>query len=109
MTADAPPDAPPVFAAPWEAQAFAMAVELHAQGKFAWSEFAAVLSTEIKAAGDGQDGRDYYQHWLAALEKLVLAKGLVAPKEHAERHAAWDAAAKATPHGEPIELGRERR
>lgn len=86
-----------------------MAVELHAQGKFAWSEFAAALSTEIKTAGDGQDGRDYYQHWLTALEKLVVAKGLVADDERARRQSAWDAAAKATPHGEPIELGRDRR
>lgn len=85
-----------------------MAVALHAEGKFAWPEFAALLSAELKAAGEGQDGDDYYKHWLAALEKLVLAKGLVSHAERAEREAAWDAAAKATPHGQPIELGHER-
>ncbi len=100
---DAPPEAP-VFAAPWEAQAFAMAVHLHGAGAFVWPEFAAALSGELKAAGAGQDGHDYYSHWLAALEKLVVAKGLMSEAERAARQAAWDAAAKATPHGQPILL-----
>jgi len=105
---DAPPERP-VFAAPWEAQAFAMAVDLHGRGHFAWPEFAAALSAELKAAGAGQDGDDYYFHWLAALEKLVVAKGLMSEPERAERQAAWDKAARATPHGEPIALDRAAR
>lgn len=106
--ADGPPEAP-VFAAPWEAQAFAMAVDLHARGRFAWPEFAAALSAELKAAGAAQDGHDYYRHWLAALEKLVVVKGLVTEPERAAREAAWAAAAAATPHGEPIALDRAAR
>jgi hypothetical protein len=31
----------PVFRAPWEAQAFAMAVTLHERGVFTWQEWAA--------------------------------------------------------------------
>ena len=107
-TADSPPEAR-VFAAPWEAQAFAMAVELHAAGRFAWPEFADALSKELLAAGAEQDGHDYYLHWLAALEKLAVAKGLMTEPERASRQAAWDAAAKATPHGEPIALDRAAR
>lgn len=83
-----------------------MAVELHAAGRFQWPEFAEALSAELLAAGAGQDGHDYYLHWLAALEKLAVAKGLITEPERAGRQAAWDAAAKATPHGEPIELDR---
>lgn len=101
---DAAPPENPTFAAPWQAQAFAMAVELHAKGAFAWPEFAELLSAELKAAGAAQDGHDYYDHWLAALEKLVVAKGVISEPERAARQAAWDAAAKATPHGESIEL-----
>lgn len=112
MTILSPPDVAagppeePVFAAPWQAQAFAMAVELHGRGLFAWQEFADALSAELLAAGAAQDGDDYYDHWLAALEKLVVAKGLMTEPERAGREAAWDAAARATPHGEPIELAK---
>jgi len=69
----------PVFRAPWEAQAFAMAVSLQAQGVFSWQEWAEQLGQSIKAAqarGDADLGDTYYEHWLAALEALVTAKGL---------------------------------
>lgn len=99
----------PVFAAPWEAQAFAVAVELNQRGLFQWQEFADLLSEELLAAGAAQDGDDYYQHWLRALERLTAAKGFIAEDERAARQAAWDAAAKATPHGEPIELEKAER
>jgi nitrile hydratase accessory protein len=68
-----------VFAEPWEAQAFALAVKLSEQGHFTWSEWAAALGAELKAAaerGEPDDGSHYYHHWLAALERLVTAKGL---------------------------------
>ena len=99
----------PVFRAPWEAQAFAMAVQLHERGVFTWPEWAEVLGAEIAAAGAGDDGENYYIHWMSALEKLAAAKGVVGNAEFRERKDAWDRAARATPHGEPIELGRESR
>src|SRR5437867_12533748 len=40
----------PVFRAPWEAQAFGMAVMLHARGHFTWKEWAERLAGEIAAA-----------------------------------------------------------
>ena len=51
----------PVFREPWEAQAFAMALALHARGLFTWNEWAAALADEIKraqAAGDPDHWRD---------------------------------------------------
>lgn len=99
----------PVFRAPWEAQAFAMAVKLHERGVFTWPEWAEALGAEIAAAGAGDDGEDYYLHWMSALEKLAAAKGVVTSAEFQSRKDAWDRAARATPHGEPIELGRETR
>jgi hypothetical protein len=48
----------------------------------------------------------YYEHWLAALEKIVEAKGLMSQIERLNRMDAWDRAAHATPHGKPIELNR---
>jgi nitrile hydratase accessory protein len=95
-----PPD-DPVFNEPWEAQAFAMAVSLNARGVFTWTEWAEALAGEIAADQD----RNYYESWLAALEKLVEAKRLMRKDERLARIEAWDRAARATPHGKPIELG----
>jgi len=102
-----------VFRAPWEAQAFALAVKLHEQGHFSWREWSDALAAEVAAArgrGDRDDtGEDYYRHWLAALEKLVAAKGLVAHGDLGARREAWARAAAAAPHGEPIVLDRAAR
>ena len=90
-----------VFNEPWEAQAFAMVVKLHERGAFTWTEWAETLGREIKSSD-----RPYYEHWLSALEKIAEAKGLMSNNERLERVAAWDRAAHATPHGQPIELSR---
>jgi len=99
----------PVFRAPWEAQAFAMAVKLHEAGHFTWKEWATCLADEIAAAqerGEKDDGSRYYHYWLAALEKMVAKKGLVSAQELLTRKGEWDSAARETPHGQPIELRR---
>jgi nitrile hydratase accessory protein len=99
----------PVFKAPWEAQAFAITLSLHARGAFTWREWADALARELAAAaerGEPDDGSHYYQHWLAALEKIVAGKKLVAGQEMERRVEEWDAAARATPHGKPVELQR---
>ena len=97
----------PVFREPWEAQAFAMALSLHERGLFTWTEWAAALADEIRIAqanGDPDSGTTYYRHWLAALEKLVAAKGVATLETQHRYRDAWDHAADRTPHGSPIEL-----
>ncbi len=97
----------PVFCEPWEAQAFALAVSLQERGVFSRNEWAATLGEEIKKAqadGDPGTGETYYRHWLAALERLVAAKGLADPLALARTREAWQRACVRTPHGEPIEL-----
>lgn len=97
----------PVFREPWEAQAFAIALSLHERGLFSWKEWAAALADEIKLAqanGDPDTGTTYYRHWLAALEKLVAAKGVATLETQHRYRDAWDHAADRTPHGLPIEL-----
>ncbi|MDA3922236.1 MAG: nitrile hydratase accessory protein [Salinisphaera sp.] len=99
----------PVFAAPWQAQAFAMTVELCETGVLEWQEWAAALGVEInaaQAAGDPDLGDTYYEHWLRALEKLVVDKQLFSTSKLLQRRDAWKRASAATPHGEPIELAR---
>ena len=90
----------PVFREPWEAQAFALAIDAHARGLFSWPEWAAELSAQIKAAqaaGDPDTGENYYSHWLATLECLTVRKGAVSRAQLEQVQAAWDQAAKATP------------
>lgn len=110
----------PVFAEPWQAQAFALAVKLSEAGWFTWPEWTAALAAELKAAeaarlsrgankAEPDDGSRYYEHWLAALERLVAAKGLADPAALRVRRDDWAEAYRATPHGKPVELGARRK
>jgi nitrile hydratase accessory protein len=97
----------PVFDEPWQAQAFALAVQLHSAGAFSWGDWAAALAAELKAAdmrGEPDDGSHYYEHWLKALERLVADRGLASPNALAQRKTAWAEAYRRTPHGRPVEL-----
>jgi len=99
---DLPPEAP-VFQEPWEAQAFALVVALHARGVFTWPEWTQALSAALHADAH-DDGDAYYQCWLRALERLVGEKGLAAAPDLSARKESWRRAAHATPHGSPILL-----
>jgi nitrile hydratase accessory protein len=110
-----PPDLPglprdgsgPVFAEPWQAQAFALTIRLHEAGWFTWSEWAATLGAVLReavAGGEPDDGTHYYEHWLVALERMTTAKRLVDGAELEQRKQDWEAAYLATPHGRPVEL-----
>ena len=84
-----------------------VAVPIDQQGLFTWPEWADALAAQIKLAqsqGDADLGDTYYQHWLAALEQLVAAKGASTAGELTRHANAWDRAADRTPHGQPIEL-----
>jgi len=97
----------PVFQAPWEAEAFALALQLNARGLFTWKEWAQALGDEIKkaqAAGDPDTGETYYHHWLATLERMVAAKGVADAGLLMKTRNAWEHACARTPHGTPIEL-----
>ena len=101
-----PPD-PPVFDEPWQAEAFALVVHLHEAGAFTWGEWAEALTREISAAdagGDDGDGGRYYEHWLAALERLATERGMADPGMLAARKSAWAEAYRTTPHGKPVTL-----
>ena len=84
-----------------------MTLSLHEKGLFTWDEWANFLGAEIKAAGLDDPTENYYRHWLTALEKLLTEKGVVGETERVDRRDAWERAALATPHGQPIELGAE--
>jgi len=97
----------PVFAEPWQAVAFALAERLCVQGHFTRSEWSAALGDELRLdaqRGEPDDGSRYYHCWLAALERLVIAKGLSDGATLRARKEAWADAYRHTPHGKPVEL-----
>jgi len=100
-------DGEAVFAEPWQAQAFALAVGLIEAGRIRWDEWAETLGDEISHAaehGIADDGSGYYELWLRALERLVHAKGLVRAEELDRLRLAWSEAYHRTPHGQPVTL-----
>jgi len=97
----------PVFAEPWQARAFALAVRLSEAGFFTWPEWADELAAVLREAAAHEPryaGSHYYDHWLLALERLCLSKGLTNPHALRERKIAWAEAYRRTPHGRPVEL-----
>ena len=72
-------DGGPVFKAPWEALVFGLVVNLNQRGAFSWKEWADALAAVIReagAAGDPDRGDTYYRHWVKALERVVIGRGL---------------------------------
>ena len=58
-----------VFAEPWEAQAFALAVALNERGAVHAGRSGARRSPPCPRS------RAYYERWLATLEQLVIERG----------------------------------
>lgn len=97
-----PPEAP--FDEPWQAQLFALTVALNEAGHFTWSDWTAVFGPLIQHA----DAGSYWNIWSDALIALLEQSGIADAQEVQTLTERWQAAARATPHGTPIELGNER-
>lgn len=100
------PAGAPLFAEPWQASAFALTVQLSEAGHFSWSEWAACFGAELSSARDcaPNDAAQYYERWLAALQALLAAKGILQAEEIAAMRDAWADAYAHTPHGQPVRL-----
>lgn len=97
----------PVFAEPWQAEAFALTVRLYEAGCFTWAEWADTLAAvlrEVRERDKLDDGSHYYDHWLVALERLITANQVLSVSDLERRKAAWAEAYLSTPHGKPVEL-----
>ena len=73
-----------VFEAPWQARAFGVAVGLVQEQELDWEAFRSRLIDEIavwEREHPESDGYEYYERWLAALERLVLETGMVSAQE----------------------------
>jgi nitrile hydratase accessory protein len=93
-----------VFDEPWQAQALAMAVALQDIGVISPGEWAEALGRKRNGAGLRDDGRDYYDSVVAALEEVIETRGLASRKALNELADAWTRAAHATPHGKSVSL-----
>ena len=90
-----------VFDAPWESRAFGMAVALHGAGAYEWKEFSDALAGELAAKADHASPGSvfpippdaeaaYYERWLASLESLLVAKGILSREELEARTAEFE-------------------
>jgi nitrile hydratase accessory protein len=91
-----------VFSAPWQAQAFALALALHERGVFTWPEWAQALAGAIRraqAAGDPDLGDTYYRHWLDALEAWSSPRAWPMPTACTRWNTPGKPRPQRTPHG----------
>ena len=87
-----------LFDAPWQSRVFGLARVLCEQGRFEWDEFRRALIDEIgdwDAAHDASESYRYYDHFLAALHRVITDRELLVPAEIEAR----EVALKARPHG----------
>jgi len=70
-----------LFEAPWEARAFGLAVALNEAGIYPWGDFSRRLATQIASEEANASPSTYYERWLATLQSIVIANGLVTPAE----------------------------
>ncbi|NER80139.1 MAG: nitrile hydratase accessory protein [Leptolyngbya sp. SIO1D8] len=100
-------DHEPAFQAPWEARAFAIVNQLATTQHYSWAEWTDQFVGEIAAAeAEPANASSYYERWVQACEKLLIAKGILDAQsidqkikallieqeqnEHQHRHASLD-------------------
>lgn len=85
-----------IFEAPWQSRVFGMARALADAGVYDWEEFRVLLIEEIgRWDRQGEGAFAYYDHFLAAFERLLEHKRLLPPGGLQDR---TDALAR-RPHG----------
>jgi nitrile hydratase accessory protein len=96
------------FSEPWQAQLFAVTLQLSRQGAFTWAQWVEVFSSEIAAhpQGETESVEDaYFRQWFAALEQMLLQLG-IEPDDISDTQLHWKRSYLATPHGQPVVLDR---
>jgi nitrile hydratase accessory protein len=95
------------FDAPWQGRAFGIARGLAERGVYEWDDFRAALIEQIGGFDRAVETRDlhssvptpqfhYYDHFLRALETLLVARNIIAPGELIERVHAFEIGRKGT-------------
>lgn len=92
------------FDEPWQAQALALSVALQDAGVISPGEWAEALGSRRSGEGLRDDGGDYYESVVAALEDVLSSRDIASQDAVGALADAWRRAAQATPHGTPISL-----
>ncbi|MBI3000821.1 MAG: nitrile hydratase accessory protein [Deltaproteobacteria bacterium] len=78
-----------IFDAPWEKRGFGMAVSLCEQGLVPFDDFrwrvAAAISTWERANYGREEQFHFGERWVAALERLLIDRGIVSKEEIDQR------------------------
>jgi nitrile hydratase accessory protein len=83
---------PRTFERPWESRAFGMARALAERGALDYERFRTALVEEIHGGAQ----RDYYEHWQAALERVLAEQGVVDAAELDARAEAHESARRSS-------------
>lgn len=97
----------PAFSEPWQAEAFALTLQLARAGHFTWTDWVGTFSAEITASPQTADediNTAYYRQWMQALEKILAARALVSSTEVTDYEEDWRRSYFHTAHGAPIEF-----
>ncbi|MET0704409.1 MAG: nitrile hydratase accessory protein [Mycobacterium sp.] len=84
----------PTFQEDWQRRAFGLAVALSEFDHYSWDDFQGELIRSIdtwEKEGKAASSWEYYDHWVAALQRVVdehglLADGYVGPRERDHDH-----------------------
>lgn len=97
------------FDEPWQAEALATTVHLGQQGLFSWKEWVDIFLREIAAEPQREDesvNNAYFRQWLAALEKMLVSKGVTSATAMSETAEHWRRSYLNTEHGKPVQFSR---
>lgn len=100
-------DGQPVFEEAWQAEALAIADTLVQQGLFSaatWSDTLGAALADAERRGEADSQETYYRCVVDALEVLIAQHGGIAREQMSQTRAAWEAAYRRTPHGQPVVL-----
>ncbi len=94
-----------IFSEPWQAELFAITLNLHEKGLFNWNSWTEKLGSSLKR--DNNNSKDnleyYFLSWLSALEGILLEKKVTELAKIAMIEKAWKEAISKTPHGTKVE------
>ena len=95
-----------IFAEPWQAELFAITLNLHEKGLFNWDSWTKKLGGSLKR--DKNKSKDdlehYFLNWLSVLEETLLEKKVTELTKIMTIEKAWRDAISKTPHGKKVEI-----
>ena len=95
-----------IFSEPWQAELFAITLNLHQRGIFEWDDWTECLGKNLKRGKNKHkdDLANYFTNWLYALEEKLIEKKVAELKKIKNIENAWRDAISKTPHGKKVEI-----